>query len=112
MVPIYPLYALLLAGSGAVLLIAALLAMPAGLAAVATGYAPYRLVLVVAETRLQDAVEGPARATVTSVAGMGVELAALVLFGIYAVGGLVLVAVLVLLLATALPLRRRAPGAR
>ncbi|SDY46184.1 Predicted arabinose efflux permease, MFS family [Modestobacter sp. DSM 44400] len=92
-----------LATAGFALVAAAVLAVPAGLGAVAAGYALYRLVLVVAETRLQEAITGPARATVTSMAGLGVELAALALFAAYATGGLVLVAGAVLLLAAALP---------
>jgi MFS family permease len=92
-----------LAGCGAALLLAAVMASPAGLGVVAGGYALYRLVLVVVETRLQESIEGPARATVTSVGGVGIELAALAVFGGYALGGLVLVAVGVLLLAAALP---------
>ena len=92
-----------LAASGAALAVAALVAVPAGLAGVAVGYALYRLVLVVAETRLQEAITGPARATVTSVAGVGVELAALAVFAGYAVGGLLLLAGAVLVLAAALP---------
>jgi hypothetical protein len=48
-------------------------------------------------------ITGPARATVTSVAGLGVELAALVVFAAYAAGGLALLAGAVLLLAAALP---------
>jgi MFS family permease len=99
-----------LAGSGAALVVAAVLAVPPGLVAVAAGYALYRLVLVVAESRLQAAIEGPARATVTSVSGVGVELAALVVFAGYALGGLAAVAVLSLLLAAALP--RLLPRAR
>jgi hypothetical protein len=63
------------------------------------------LVLVVAETRLQEAITGPARATVTSVAGVGVELAAPVVFAAYTAGGRALIAGAVLLL------RRRAPPA-
>jgi hypothetical protein len=74
----------------------------AGLAVVAAGYALYRLVLVVAETRLQEAITGPARATVTSVAGVGVELSALLVFAAYAVGGLALLSVAVLVLAAGL----------
>ncbi|GAB3353635.1 MFS transporter [Modestobacter lapidis] len=89
--------------SGAALVVAAALAAAAGLVAVAVGYALYRLVLVVAESRLQAAIEGPARATVTSVSGVGVELAALAVFAGYALGGLAAVAVLSLLLAAALP---------
>jgi hypothetical protein len=92
-----------LAGSGAALAGAALLRAAPGLVVVAAGYALYRLVLVVAEARLQAAIEGPARATVTSVSGVGVELAALVVFAGYALGGLPAVAVLTLLLATTLP---------
>ena len=100
-----------LAGAGALLAVAAVLAAPAGLAVVGAGYALYRLVLVVAEARLQAAIEGPARATVTSVSGVGVELAALVVFAGYALGGLASVAVLALLLTAALPRLVRAPGA-
>ena len=97
-----------LATAGAALAAAALLAVPAGLAVVAAGYALYRLVLVVGETRLQEAITGPARATVTSVAGVGVELAALAVFAAYALGGLVLLAAAVLVLAAALPRLARA----
>jgi len=92
-----------LAGSGAALAGAALLRTAPGLVVVAAGYGLYRLVLVVAESRLQAAIEGPARATVTSVAGVGVELTALVVFAGYALGGLAAVAVLSLALAVALP---------
>jgi MFS family permease len=92
-----------LAGSAAALAGAALLGTAPGLVAVAAGYALYRLVLVVAESRLQAAIEGPARATVTSVSGVGVELTALVVFAGYALGGLAAVAVLSLALAAALP---------
>jgi hypothetical protein len=60
-------------------------------------------VLVVAGSRLQAAIGGPARATVTSVSGVGVELAALGVFGRYALGGLGGVAVLFLVPAAALP---------
>jgi MFS family permease len=92
-----------LAAAGAALAAAALLATPLGLVVVAAGYGLYRLVLVVVETRLQAAITGPARATVTSVAGVGVELAALAVFAAYAVGGLALLAGAVLVLAGALP---------
>jgi MFS family permease len=95
--------AVALAAAGAALATAAVVAVPAGLAVVGAGYALYRLVLVVAESRLQEVITGPARATVTSVAGLGVELAALVVFAAYAAGGLALLAGAVLLLAAALP---------
>lgn len=69
---------------------------PAGLAGVALYYGLYRLVLVVVDARLQERIDGPARATVTSVAGLGSELAAFVLFAGWAVGGLMLVTALML----------------
>jgi MFS family permease len=98
-----PAVAVALAAAAGALLTAAAVQVPAGLAVVGAGYALYRLVLVVAETRLQEAITGPARATVTSVAGVGIELSALGVFAAYAVGGLTLLAGAVLGLAAALP---------
>ena len=101
----------LLLGAGLVLLgAAALLGQPAGVAAVAAFYGIYRMVLVVADVRLQERISGPARATVTSVAALGSGLAVVVLFGAWAVGQLLLVAVLGLLVATGLPRWWRTPG--
>ncbi|NHC15057.1 MFS transporter [Motilibacter sp. E257] len=86
-------------GTAAVVLLAAALAHRAGgMAAVAVFYGLYRYVLVFAEARLQDEVRGPARATVTSVAGLGSELSAFAVYAAWAlgeawaVGALVLVA--------------------
>ncbi len=59
------------------------------------------MVLVVVDARLQARIAGSARATVTSVAGFGVELVGLALFGVWALGGLVVVVWLVV--AVALP---------
>jgi hypothetical protein len=69
---------------------------PAALAALAAFYALYLAVLVVAEARLQDRIEGARRATITSVAGLGIELSSLLVFGAWALGGLGAVALLVL----------------
>jgi MFS family permease len=69
---------------------------PAALALVAVFYAVYLAVLVVAEARLQDRIAGAHRATVTSVAGLGIELASLLVFAAWALGGAIAVAVLVL----------------
>jgi hypothetical protein len=74
----------------------AVLPAAAAIAAAAVFYALYLAVLVVAEARLQDRITGPYRATLTSVAGVGVELAALLVFGAWAVGGALGVAVVVL----------------
>ena len=75
---------------------AAAWARPAALAAVALFYGLYLGVLVVAEARLQDRISGPRRATITSVASLGIEVAALVVFAAWAVAGLAGVAVVVL----------------
>ncbi|MFL6141919.1 MAG: MFS transporter [Labedaea sp.] len=80
-----------------------LLRHPAGLAGVAVFYGLYRMVLVVVDARLQQRIEGPARATVTSVAGLGTEVTNLLLFAAWAVGQVMLVAALMVLLATVLP---------
>jgi MFS family permease len=71
---------------------------PAGyaLAAAAVFYALYLAVLVAAHAQLQARITGPYRATITSVAGLGIELAALLVFAAWALGGAVAVAILVL----------------
>jgi hypothetical protein len=53
----------------------------------ALGYGAYRAVLVVVEARLQAEITGDARATLTSVAGVGAELSAFLVYGGWAVGG-------------------------
>jgi MFS family permease len=86
----------LLACAGLLLAAAAVIPGPAALAPVAAAYALYLAVLVVAEARLQERITGPHRATVTSVAGLGIEVAALLVFAAWAVGGAAATAVLVL----------------
>jgi MFS family permease len=85
----------LLGLAGLLLAAAAVLPAVAALAAVALFYAIYLAVLVVAEARLQDRISGPYRATLTSVAGVGVETAALLVFASWGVGGAAGVALLV-----------------
>ena len=85
-----------LAAGGVLLLAAGVWARPAALVAVALFYGLYLAVLVVAEARLQDRIGGARRATVTSVAGLGIEVSALAVFGAWAVGGTAGVAVVVL----------------
>jgi MFS family permease len=86
---------LVLGVAGVLLAAAAVWARPAALVVVAVFYALYLLVLVVAEARLQDRIASTHRATITSVAGLGIELASLLVFAAWAVGGPVAVAVLV-----------------
>jgi hypothetical protein len=97
----------LLAGAGAV-------AQPAGVVAVAAFYGGYRAVLVVVDTRLQERIASRSRATVTSVAGLGTELATFGVYAAWAAGGAFLLAVAGLLIAVALPamLRSRVAGNR
>jgi predicted MFS family arabinose efflux permease len=79
---------------------------PAGFLVIAAGYALGQLSMVVAETRLQAVIRGPARATVTSVSGLLSELCAIATFAAFAVGAawLSLVSLVGLLAAAWLPL--------
>ncbi len=76
---------------------------PIGLVGVVVFYGLYRLVLVVADARLQERINGPSRATVTSVAGMATEVVCFVVYAAWAAGGVVLVAAVWLVVAAALP---------
>ncbi|MGY1745315.1 MFS transporter [Blastococcus sp. SYSU D00695] len=96
---------LALAGTAVLLAAAAAWARPAALVALAVAYGLYLCVLVVAEARLQERITGRYRATLTSVAGLGVELASLLVFAAWALGGAVAVAALFL---AAVPLVARA----
>jgi hypothetical protein len=89
----------LLGGAALLLAAAGVVGHPAGLAVVALFYGAYRLVWVAAETRLQERITGDARATVTSVAGLGSEVFALGVYGAWVAGGVSGVALLVLALA-------------
>ena len=77
---------------------------PAGLVAVALFYGTYRAVLVVVDARLQERLASRSRATVTSVAGVGSEVAAFGIYAAWALGEVPVVAVFGLLLAIAVPL--------
>ncbi|WP_436498052.1 MFS transporter [Actinokineospora sp. HUAS TT18] len=103
--------ALVLGAAVLVLVFSGVLRAPVGLVAVAVFYGLYRLVLVVGEARLQDTIEGPARATVTSVAEIGVEVSAVALYGAWAVGEVFGVAALVAFVALLLPRWLRARSA-
>ena len=87
----------------ALLALSDVLGQPAGLAGVAVFYGLYRIVLVAVSARLQDRIDGPTRATVSSVASLGSEFSAIAVYGLWALGGLWPIAVLVLLVAVVLP---------
>ena len=105
----WPLACLL--GTAALLLgLAGIVRHPAGLTAVALFYGAYRLVLVVADTRLQDRIETSSRATVASIASLGTEVAVFAFYAAWTWGGVTLIAALVGGVAATLPrlLRRTA----
>ncbi len=56
----------------------------AGVVAVAAAFGVFQLATIVADTRLQESIAGPARATVTSLAGMSTDVATLAVYGSYA----------------------------
>ena len=70
---------------GAMLMAAGALSRhPLGVFALAAAFGIFQLATVVADTRLQEAISGPARATVTSLAGMSTDVATLAVYGSYA----------------------------
>lgn len=94
-----------LLAAAAALAAADIVARPLGLVGVAAFYGLWRVGLVVAEDRLQAAIAGPSRATITSVAGLGAELAGLAMFAAWAAGGLTVAVALVFAAALLLPRR-------
>lgn len=72
-------------GAGAIVLIAgALYGGITGFLLLVPAFAVFNSAGVVAEVRIQDAITGPARATVTSVAGLGMEAGAVLVYALYA----------------------------
>lgn len=59
---------------------------PGGFVAIAVGYGVVNNVILVSDARLQDAIRGPARATVTSASGLLSEVFAVVLLAGFAIG--------------------------
>lgn len=72
--------AVLLGGSG-------LLGHPVAVLGLAAGFGVMQLATVIADARLQHSITGPARATVTSLAGMSTDALTLVVYGSYALAG-------------------------
>ncbi len=106
------------AAGGVLLAAGATAGHPAGIVAVALCFAALELFDILTETRIQDAIAGPARATVLSVAGFGQEVVALAVYVGFGTGSAVL-PVPVLLALVGLPLvlsggltRRWLPAAR
>ncbi|MFJ4471181.1 MFS transporter [Streptomyces sp. NPDC089424] len=80
-------FAGLLAGSALALAVGATARSPAGLVLVAVAFGGFQLANVLADARLQRRIDDGTRATVTSLGGLGTELATVAVFGAYAVIG-------------------------
>ncbi|MGY0066149.1 MFS transporter [Streptomyces sp. QTS137] len=76
--------AALLAGAGLALAVGSLAGTPAGLILVALAFGGFQAATVLADARLQRRIEDTGRATLTSLAGLGTELATVAVFGGYA----------------------------
>lgn len=76
-------YAGLLVFAAATTAAGALLRHPAGFLLLATAFAAFQLATVLADVRLQARIAGPARATVTSLAGMATDLTIVAFYGGY-----------------------------
>ena len=72
--------------AGALIATGALVRHPAGFVAIAVGYGLTENAGVVSDAKLQGSIEGPARATVTSVAGLSSEVVAVAIFATVALG--------------------------
>ncbi|MEV7012395.1 MFS transporter [Streptosporangium sp. NPDC051022] len=77
-------FAGLLAVASLTMAAGALTGRPAGLVLVGAGFCVFQLADVVADARLQGTITGPSRATVTSLAGLGMDAATVLVYGVYA----------------------------
>ncbi|WP_406491593.1 MFS transporter [Streptomyces sp. NBC_01604] len=79
--------AVLLAGAALALAAGAVLGTPAGIALVALAFGGFQVAEILADVRLQHRIDSTGRATLTSVASLGTELATVTVFGVYATLG-------------------------
>ncbi|MFE6285717.1 MFS transporter [Streptomyces sp. NPDC057877] len=75
---------LLLAGSGVAMAVGAGMGTPVGVGLIGVAFCGFQLATVLADARLQHTITGPARATVTSLAGVATELVTIAVFASYA----------------------------
>ncbi|AUH42033.1 MFS transporter [Streptomyces sp. CMB-StM0423] len=79
--------AALLAGSAVALAAGGLLGTGVGIALVGVAFGGFQVATVLAEARLQERITGPARATLTSLAGVGTDLGTITVYGAYGLLG-------------------------
>lgn len=80
--------ALVVSAAGALVAAGAVTGHPLGIVGIAAGYGLAHNTMVAADARLQDVITGPARATVTSVAGFSAEVFAVACYATFAIGSL------------------------
>jgi MFS family permease len=78
-------YAALIGLAGLVMAAGAGSGAPAGIALVSIAFGAFQAASIVADTRLQDSITGPARATVTSVSSLVTDLGTIGVYGLYAI---------------------------
>ncbi|MEO3852257.1 MFS transporter [Streptomyces sp. B8F3] len=79
--------AALLAGSAVALAAGGLAGTAMGIALVGVAFGGFQVATVLAEARLQERITGPARATLTSLAGVGTDLGTIAVYGAYGLIG-------------------------
>jgi len=113
--------AALLTGATAFLAVGALVSHPVGFVGIAVAFGAFQVATVTADARLQHAITGPARSTVTSLAAFVTDVSTIGFYGLYAAGSAVaghatLFAVAALgylvVVAALLSARPRRPGGR
>jgi MFS family permease len=68
----------------------ALSGLPAGFVLIAVAFCAFQMASVVVDARLQETITGPSRATVTSLAGLGTDVATVLVYGAYGAGSALL----------------------
>ncbi|MFC7640375.1 MFS transporter [Streptosporangium lutulentum] len=64
--------------------VGAISGLAAGFVAIAAAFCAFQMASVLADVRLQQSITGPARATVTSLAGLGTDVGTILVYGGYA----------------------------
>ncbi|MEQ4301398.1 MFS transporter [Plantactinospora sp. B6F1] len=82
-------FAVVVGAASITLALGALTGRPAGFVLVAAAFCALQMASLVADVRLQESIAGPARATVTSLAGLGTELVTIAVYGGYALASTV-----------------------
>jgi MFS family permease len=78
-------YALTIGGAALAMAVGAVSGHAAGFALIAVAFGAFQMTGVLADARLQERIAGPARATVTSVAGLGMNVVTLAVYTVYGV---------------------------